>query len=82
MHMTGTGVPHRPALAHEVVHQDLRQLAVAEGHDREAALYVTRVGPPPDTGSEAAREGALVRAERLHALAEDHERLVDVARLA
>lgn len=75
-------MPYRPALAHEVVHQDLCQLAVAEGHDREPALHVARVHAHARAGGEASRERALVRAERLHALPEHHERLVDVARLA
>lgn len=70
--------------AHEVVHQDLRELRVAERHESQAALDVACVelGAGAHALLQRSSEGALVHAEGLHALPEDHERLVDVARLA
>ena len=72
------------AIAREVVHEDLGELRVAEGHERERALHVARVELRARAHAllEGARERALVRAESFHALAEDHERLVDVAGFA
>lgn len=76
---TTQGATYDATVADEVVHEDLGELRVAEGHNLKCAARVARVTPA--RGREGLCDAALVRAERLEALAEDHERLVDRAGL-
>lgn len=75
---------HSASVTHEVVHKNLSEFAVTEGHQSEAALDIARVELRAglDALLQATGQGPLVRPKCLHTLAEHHERLVDIAGFA